>query len=205
MAASELSRVDSRESSSTCGACVGCRSFRKPTSVFANCPYGNLLRACVERIDHQAQAGATVVALLPGQRFEQRYVQEILLDPGHTIIEVPVAGRVSFYARVCTRCDELESHKGHKADAKPAERCVGFVWGGERREGLGNPYGSFLYLLGPGHDQLHAREVFREVGCVRKVEWCEPFAPVTGGPRARAGKARKVKASAKPAEFTIED
>lgn len=49
-----------------------------PRCVFVNPPYGKELREWVRKINEEAQKGAMIVALLPGQRFEQAYWQDNL-------------------------------------------------------------------------------------------------------------------------------
>jgi hypothetical protein len=156
--------------------------------VFCNPPYGRELRAWVEKIAHEAAVGhATIVTLLPGQRFEQRYWQQCLMNAETLCCRVAITGRVDFYARSCKKCLELESAHNHK------DKGCAFEWSGLYAEGLGNPFGSFLYLLGLGHNSNAARRIFREVGHVEKLEWSEPFNPPAGSRRFKKGLARPVK------------
>ena len=114
--------------------------------MFCNPPYGSAIRAWVPKIRAEAEAGATIVALLPGQRFEQPYWQVNLFDPTITRAIVAIKGRLQFIA----------------ANGVPAD---------------GNPYGSFLYLLGPGHDQAAALETFRDLGLVFTLGKVAQYAP----------------------------
>lgn len=159
------------------------RLFDRPTFVWLNSPWGRALRAWVEKAAREADGGATIVALLPGQRFEQRYFQQLLLTPARTRAVVAITGRLDFYGRVCARCGELEVHKVHREG-----RCV-FAWSGDRRQGHANPYGSFLYLLGPGHDERAARAVFRGLGWVFGIGWVEPYTAPAGTRRGIARQA----------------
>lgn len=49
--------------------------------VFINPPYGPQLRPWLARICEQARAGYSIIALLPGQRFEQAYFQDNIFIP----------------------------------------------------------------------------------------------------------------------------
>lgn len=118
------------------------------TFVFVNPPYGTALRIWVEKIAAEARRN-TIVALLPGQRFEQRYWQRCLFDDSLLQGVVAVAGRINFEGP-----------------------------GRQKQTGRGgNPYGSFLYLLGRGHDRSVARRIFRELGLVIGISWTEQFEP----------------------------
>lgn len=63
--------------------------------VFVNPPYGRELRRWVAKIHTEAVLGAEIVALLPGQRFEQAYWQTNLFIEQLTAL-VAVRGRLDF-------------------------------------------------------------------------------------------------------------
>lgn len=65
------------------------------THVFVNPPYGAALYLWVPKIAREAEAGHNIVALLPGQRFDQAYWQEHLFTPRLTAICF-VVGRIPF-------------------------------------------------------------------------------------------------------------
>lgn len=165
---------------------VGREAGRFGTFAFVNPPYGRALRSWVEKACEQARDNS-IVALLPGQRFEQRYWQERLMRPSTSLV-VPITGRVDFYGRVCRKCSLLESHAFHKEGDGGRVVCA-FDWSGERAEGMGNPYGSFLYLLGC-HQVEVAAGVFQEVGAPFEIGRAWPFKPLVGSPRFRKGLAR---------------
>jgi site-specific DNA-methyltransferase (adenine-specific) len=52
------------------------RDWTVARTVFVNPPYGSDLRDWLAKIHEEASRGAHIVALLPGQRFEQSYFQE---------------------------------------------------------------------------------------------------------------------------------
>lgn len=66
-------------------------------NAFANPPYGKQIREWVAKIGKEASRGLPIVALLPGQRFEQAYWQQSLFNPSLTAL-VAVRSRVSFIA-----------------------------------------------------------------------------------------------------------
>jgi site-specific DNA-methyltransferase (adenine-specific) len=66
-----------------------------PYRVFVNPPYGRVLRRWVGKIYEESRKGCEIVALLPGQRFEQKYWQVEVFNP--TLIGFcMVRKRVSF-------------------------------------------------------------------------------------------------------------
>lgn len=65
------------------------------TSVFVNPPYGKAIRAWVAKIGSEAARGLRIVALLPGQRFEQGYWQRNLFTE-HLTALVAVRKRIAF-------------------------------------------------------------------------------------------------------------
>lgn len=67
----------------------------RPVHIFVNPPYGKDIRGWVAKIGTEADLGHRVVALLPGQRFEQAYWQRSLFRPELTAL-VAVRSRVSF-------------------------------------------------------------------------------------------------------------
>src|SRR5262245_3773038 len=64
-------------------------------SIFVNPPYGRELPKWIEKIGAEAEAGAHIVALLPGQRFETGYWQKHVLSPRLTAICF-IRGRLKF-------------------------------------------------------------------------------------------------------------
>jgi len=54
--------------------------------IFVNPPYGRELRAWLDKIRVETARGAHVIALLPGQRFEQAYFQSCIFTPALTSI-----------------------------------------------------------------------------------------------------------------------
>lgn len=153
------------------------------TFVFNNPPYGGALRTWVERNADQA-ADNTITLLVPGQRFEQRYFERSLFVLPRLRLFIPLVGRVGFFSRVCARCDRLEGAVEHR------DGPCRFRWSGQRRTGAGNPYGSFVFLLGPGHCLPVARRILREVGYPITPSHIEPFSPLPGSAAARRGIAR---------------
>jgi len=96
--------------------------------VFVNPPYGRELSRWCEKIGHEARARAglravQIVALLPGQRFETKYVQEHLLIPELTAICF-IRRRVKFLRKDGTRAPNnpygsmLWIYNGCLADAR---------------------------------------------------------------------------------------
>jgi site-specific DNA-methyltransferase (adenine-specific) len=77
-------------------------SWARYGDVFVNPPYGRDLSKWCEKIGNEARARAQIVALLPGQRFETRYVQEHLLIPELTALCF-VRKRVRFLRKDGTR------------------------------------------------------------------------------------------------------
>ena len=75
------------------------RNWSEPVTfprVFVNPPYGKAIKAWVEKIGVEGGYGRTrLVALLPGQRFEQTYWQQSLFIPSLTAL-IAVRSRVSF-------------------------------------------------------------------------------------------------------------
>ncbi len=64
-------------------------------SCFVNPPYGTAIRAWVAKIGEEAARGVRIVALLPGQRFEQGYWQRNLFTGDLTAL-VAVRKRIAF-------------------------------------------------------------------------------------------------------------
>lgn len=65
-------------------------------AAFVNPPYGRALRQWVAKINEEAGVDeCEILALLPGQRFEQRYIQEGIFSPALTAFCM-VRRRVSF-------------------------------------------------------------------------------------------------------------
>ncbi len=66
-------------------------------NAFVNPPYGREIRKWVAKIGEEAACAVPLVALLPGQRFEQAYWQTNLFRPELSAL-VAVRSRVSFIA-----------------------------------------------------------------------------------------------------------
>lgn len=73
------------------------------TNVFVNPPYGREIRDWARKIHAEAIGGQRIVALLPGQRFEQRYWQENLFNE-RLVALVFIVGRLSFKRPDGTAC-----------------------------------------------------------------------------------------------------
>lgn len=179
------------------------------TFVFVNPPYGTALRTWVPYIRRQAEENC-VVALLPGQRFEQPYWQRNLFDPTATRAICAVKGRVSFLGRLCARCGLWEGGRIHTGEedtgarlgqskklrrgVAPAERkgapgLCNFEWSGRTSPCVGNPYGSFYYFIGGGHQAHKVRQHFCAVGMVFGLAWVEQWEdfPLLAGQEADGG------------------
>lgn len=64
--------------------------------VFVNPPYGKVLHAWVHKICMEAMNGTAIIALLPGQRFETKIWQELLLPHPRLNYLTMLRGRVQF-------------------------------------------------------------------------------------------------------------
>lgn len=106
--------------------------------IFVNPPFGKGLRDWVKKIREAAERGHRVVALLPGQRFEQRYWQENLFLRQLTTL-VMVTKRISFLVPEVS-----------------ADGALGTL----RKKG--NTYGSMLYCYNGDH--FNAAACFAGIG-----------------------------------------
>lgn len=67
-----------------------------PLATFVNPPYGRGLRNWCAKIGAEARGGCPLIALLPGQRFEQGYFQDSILRPENLDAIVFIRSRLSF-------------------------------------------------------------------------------------------------------------
>lgn len=118
----------------------------RPANVWVNPPFGKVIRRWVEKIRLEAEAGARIVALLPGQRFEQEYWQRNLFIPALTGICF-VRSRLAF--------------------ERPIRNEAGEVIGRARAKG-GNVFGSMLYVFGGDFGVM--ANAFRTLGMCAPID-----------------------------------